>query len=164
MYQVWINATQALRDCDTLVWFPMKIPMPFASSSDLILAGLQDIIDALKNPRPGVALAPFTDSHSRALRELTSLLATLPTPPTTVLLDITPPTPIPVPRVDTLRTRVPTRSSICGTPPGFLPLPPTAPIPLPEEHHPIITFAESVATTYGDVTGPTVRQARKRHA
>ena len=80
-YNVWVWATRSTRICDTLSWFPTKVTMPLASSNDLILAGIQDIVHALNNPSPGSPLAPLTDSHHHALRQLTDCFSTVPTPP-----------------------------------------------------------------------------------
>ena len=56
--------------------------MPIASSNDLILAGIQDILQALKNPSPKSPIASLTDSHHNALTQLTTILTSLaqPTP------------------------------------------------------------------------------------
>ncbi|KAI2493168.1 Reverse transcriptase (RNA-dependent DNA polymerase) [Fragilaria crotonensis] len=53
-----------------------------ASSNDLILAGIHDILHALHHPSPASPLAPLTDSHHRALIELTSILTSLASPQT----------------------------------------------------------------------------------
>jgi hypothetical protein len=76
-YTVWLWDTRATRVCDTLTWFPTKTTMPLASSTDLILAGVKDIIQALRNPSPGSPLAPLTDSHHKALVQLTSILTSV---------------------------------------------------------------------------------------
>ncbi|KAI2502115.1 hypothetical protein MHU86_12345 [Fragilaria crotonensis] len=82
-YTVWLWDTRATRICDTLSWFPTKNPMPLASSNDLILAGLQNILQALRHPSPGSPLAPLPDSHHQALTQLTSILTSLAAPPIT---------------------------------------------------------------------------------
>ena len=66
-YTVWLWETRTTRLCDTLTWFPTKITMSIASSNDLILAGVHDILHALQNPSPESPLAPLTDSHHEAL-------------------------------------------------------------------------------------------------
>ena len=44
-YRVWIWETRMEHICDTLEWFPTKVPLrPTVSNSDLILATLQDIL------------------------------------------------------------------------------------------------------------------------
>jgi hypothetical protein len=63
-YTIWIEETRAIRVCDTtLSWLPTKVTMPLSSSNDLILAGVQDILEALRNPSPRSPLDPLTDSH-----------------------------------------------------------------------------------------------------
>jgi hypothetical protein len=55
--------THAERISDTISWFPTKITMPLASSTDLILAGIANITAALQNPSPNSPLTPMTDSQ-----------------------------------------------------------------------------------------------------
>ncbi|KAI2502232.1 hypothetical protein MHU86_12204 [Fragilaria crotonensis] len=64
--------------------------MPIASSNDLILAGIGDIIQALRNPSPGSTLAPLTDSLHEALLQLTRVLTTVASPPQTIFSDEAP--------------------------------------------------------------------------
>jgi hypothetical protein len=66
------------RIADTVSWFPDHIPMPLASSTDLILAGITDILAALKNPTPENSLAPLSPSAHDALIQLTALLTNQP--------------------------------------------------------------------------------------
>jgi hypothetical protein len=73
-YNVWLWDTRHERICDTILWFPTKVTMPLASSTDLVMAGIQDIIQALQNPTANSPLAPRTDSQVQALQDLTSLL------------------------------------------------------------------------------------------
>ena len=80
-YTVWLWETRATRTCDTLTWFPTKTVMPLASSNDLILAGIQDIVQALEKPTAGSPFDPLTDSHHEALRQLTTILTSLASPP-----------------------------------------------------------------------------------
>ena len=74
---MWLRETRATRLCNTLLWFPTKTTMPPASSTDLILAGIQDIVQAIQVPFPGLPLAPLTDSRHAALRQLTKVLTSL---------------------------------------------------------------------------------------
>jgi hypothetical protein len=83
-YTVWLWDTRATRVCDTLAWFPTKVPLPLASSNDLILAGIHDILHALRNPSAGSPLAPLTDSHVDALTTLTTLLTSIVAPASTL--------------------------------------------------------------------------------
>lgn len=73
-YRVWMWETHRERIADTVTWFPTKVTMPLASSVDLVIAGARDIVHALNNPSPGSPLAPLSDSHASALRELTTIL------------------------------------------------------------------------------------------
>jgi hypothetical protein len=82
-YKVWIWETRGERICETISWFPTKVTMPLASSTDLILAGIQDIVRALHNPTQGSPIAPLTDSHVQALQQLTTLLTGIVSPSAT---------------------------------------------------------------------------------
>jgi hypothetical protein len=82
---------------DTVSWFPTKVTMPLASSNDLILAGLNDITAALNHPSPGSPLAPLTDSHVAALRQLSAILTNLCTVHTPAPAPVPDPAPAPVP-------------------------------------------------------------------
>jgi len=73
-YRIWIWETRAKRTCDTVEWFPTKVTLPYASSTDLIVAGIHDIVSALQNPSPASPLAPLTDNHVQALTQLITLL------------------------------------------------------------------------------------------
>jgi hypothetical protein len=66
--------TQADRISDTVVWLPEQVTMPTASSTDIVIAGANDIVHALKNPSPGSPLAPLTDSEVAVLHSLTEIL------------------------------------------------------------------------------------------
>ena len=81
-YTMWLWDTRATCICDTLTWFPTKTTMPLASSNDLIIAGIKDIVHALNNPSPGLPPAPLTDSHHNALTDLTNLLTSIVNPDT----------------------------------------------------------------------------------
>ena len=48
--------------------------MPLASSTDIIKATANDIIQALANPSDQFPLAPLTDSESAAIKTLASIL------------------------------------------------------------------------------------------
>ena len=72
--------TRATRTCDTLEWFPTKTTMPLATSNDLILAGIQDILTALQNPTAHSPIAPLTDSHHELLLQMTSILTAVAKP------------------------------------------------------------------------------------
>jgi len=66
-YTVWITEMHAQCICTTLTWLPTKVPMPTASSIDLVLlAGIQDITTALQNPSANSPLAPLQPKCSAA--------------------------------------------------------------------------------------------------
>jgi hypothetical protein len=99
-YRIWLFATRAERVSDTISWFPTKVNMPLASTNDLILAALTDIVHALQHPTPAASLVPLTDNHVTALHQLTTLFTglTAPTPtvtssPAAPVLRVGPPTP-----------------------------------------------------------------------
>jgi hypothetical protein len=73
-YTCWIWTTKSERICDTLSWFPHANPMPLASSTDIIRAGIQDIVHALKHPLPDNSLAPLQPSTVAMLNQLTTVL------------------------------------------------------------------------------------------
>ncbi len=72
-YRVWIWKTEKERTTDTLAWFPHYVTMPTATSTDLLLAVLRDVVHALNNPSSNSPLAPLTDSHVQHLKALVSL-------------------------------------------------------------------------------------------
>jgi hypothetical protein len=57
-FTVWIWDTH--RECitDTLSLFPTKVTMPNASSTDLVIAGIHNIVHALMNPSNNSPFAP----------------------------------------------------------------------------------------------------------
>ena len=72
-YRTYITRTRSERTSDTVVWYPEEIPMPGASSADIIAASLQDIAAALNNPAPKSPLYPLSPTQTRVLKELTAL-------------------------------------------------------------------------------------------
>jgi hypothetical protein len=79
-YNVWVWDTRAERICDTISWFPTKLAMPIALSTDLILAGIQDILHALRHPSPALPLAPLGSNHVATLHFLAELVTGLAAP------------------------------------------------------------------------------------
>ncbi len=71
-YMVWITEMHAQCICNMLMWLPTKVPMPTASSIDLVLARIQDIATALQNPSANSLLAPLTDSQGAASTPITN--------------------------------------------------------------------------------------------
>jgi hypothetical protein len=103
--------------------------MPLASSTDLVIAGINDIIQALMHLSTNSPLAPQTDSKVQALRDLTTLLSNISAPPKFA----------PSLRVEPTDTIVlPLKAPPCAPPlrveppPGFAPLPVPPPTPTPE--------------------------------
>jgi hypothetical protein len=85
-YNVWMWDTRATCICDTLTWYPTQVSMPPSSTTDTIVECLRDIVEALQNPSPASALAPQTNTQSKALTNIVTLLTnivepTLPLPP-----------------------------------------------------------------------------------
>lgn len=74
----WTEDTCSLRTCDSLSWLPTEVTVPLGSSNDLILAGIQDMLAALRNPpTPGSPLNPLT---LKLLSELITGLVPVPKP------------------------------------------------------------------------------------
>lgn len=119
--------SRAERTADTIAWFPRKVHIFIASSTDLVLAGLHDIHYALTHPSNGSALAPTTDSTVAALNQLSEVLTSLCTaaPPTRPAADPAPP-PLRVTNVPRPATALPAPPP----PPVFLvpPLPAVPPL------------------------------------
>jgi hypothetical protein len=100
-WQIWIWESRDVRICDTLTWYyPTKVKLPDSSSTATIVTCLKDIVSALSNPSPQSPLAPLTDTHNKALHDITKLLTNvaLPPQPATNVLP-TPSAPKPTPSV-----------------------------------------------------------------
>jgi hypothetical protein len=69
-YDVYIPSTKAVRTTDTLVWLPEKIPMPGASSTDIITNCLIGIKEALENPSPNAPVCPLQPTQIETLQQL----------------------------------------------------------------------------------------------
>jgi hypothetical protein len=80
LYNVWVCDTRAERICDTISWFATQLDMPIASSTDLILAGIQDILHALWHTSPASPLAPLGSNHVATLQLLAELVTCLAAP------------------------------------------------------------------------------------
>ena len=77
-YRTYIPKTRKERTSDTVVWFPEEIPMPGASTEDIIAASLDDIAQALKNPQTNSPLYSLSPTQTRVLKELTTLFPVKP--------------------------------------------------------------------------------------
>ena len=161
-YTVWLWDTRAMRICDTLTWFPTKTTMPLASSKDLILAGVHDILHALQHPSPGSPLAPLTDSHHNVLVQLRSILTSVasPQPPpasartSPTSSSIVSPVPIAIPPQPDAPLRVDTTTHIDAAP---LRVDATAsidaaPLRVPTPQRKAVTFAPLPTPTGGGAT------------
>ena len=172
-FKVWIWETRAVRICDTLSWFPTKVTMPLASSNDLILAGIKDILAALANPSANSPLAPLTDSHTEALRTITTLLTNLATKPPTLNPTTTPeptmPTtkPIPTTTAPALRVEPPTQkpAPAATSIPIAIPEPTTTAPVLRVELAPVppktVHFDPEPPATFANSTGPAGKRRRR---
>ena len=150
-YTVWLWDTRATRLCDTLTWFPTKVTMPLASSNDLILAGIQDIVHALKHPSAGSPLAPLSDSHHQTLQQLNAILTSVAGPETNVFT------------TDDATLRVPTESANPTLAPDTIP-DASLRVDTPKRKH-AVTFAPlptpPSATTFDNSTGAIGKQRRR---
>ena len=162
-YTIWMWDTRSERVSDTIRWFPTKIRMPNASSTELILAGIRDIHHALTHPSPGSALAPTTDSEVAALQHLTDLLTTMSTsaatkesvPPLRVADPVEPrPSMEPAPSTITLV------SAPASTAPPYLP--PPLPTPAPLLPSPPLRVLDDTVTTLMTYDIATRRSRRAR--
>ena len=176
-YTVWLWETRATRLCDTLTWFPTKVTMPLASSNDLILAGVHDILHALQHPSPGSPLAPLTDSHHEALVQLATLLTSLARPPAALPTMLTSTAPTPDPASDPLLRVVPSPiaspeptltadTSDPMAPPSLTPHPTGdhAPLRVPPSIRKAVQFAPLPAPTgptFANSTGARGKQQRR---
>jgi hypothetical protein len=152
-YNVWVWDTRAERICDSISWFPTKLVMPIASSTDLILAGIQDIMHALRHPSPASPLAPLGSNHVATLHLLAELVTGIAAPtnkpdaaaPLRVAPKPGPDTPLRVATPVVLPTIVPVLPT---------PAPPASPPVLPEPSLPPSTFENR--------TGPRGRCRRRQ--
>jgi hypothetical protein len=151
-FTVWIWDTRQTRITNTLSWFPSKVTMPLASSTDLILAGIQDIIRALTHPSANSPLAPRTDSEVQALQDLTTLLSNIAAPPKaapslrveptdSIVLPVETPPCAPALRVEPTNAIVlPIKAAPSAPPLRVDPPPGFAPIPVPPQPQPLNLF------------------------
>ena len=98
--------------------------MPIASSNDLILAGVQDILEALRNPTPGSPIGPLTDSHVSTLKILSELITGLIQVPKHLHNPVS--VPVPPLRVATPQTPSPLRVDPISAPAGPILIPDNA--------------------------------------
>ena len=160
-WQIWIWESRAVRICDTVTWYPTKVKLPDSSSTATIIACLKDIADALKNPSPQTPLAPLTDTHNKALRDITELLTnvTPPPPPVTKVPNV-PALPKPTPSVLRVPTPVPdTTPEHPATP--LRVLVPNSKVTFTNDTKPP-KASDAPAFTYAEVTGIAGKRHRKQ--
>jgi hypothetical protein len=92
--------------------------MPLASSNDLILAGIKDILAALTNPSANSPLLPLTNSHTEAMQTISSLLTGLASKPQPEKKDVAPSNP-----AQATTTTVPSKPTAPTTEPTAAPSP-----------------------------------------
>ncbi len=91
-FRVWIWDTKTERITDTLEWFPEHVTMPTASASDLLLASLRDVTQALRTASVTSPLPVTADSH---VAELKTLVDALSGAPSAVPVSLSPPRSLP---------------------------------------------------------------------
>jgi hypothetical protein len=184
-YNVWLCDTYAVRICDTLTWYPTKVRMPASSSNDIIIACLKDIAQALQHPAPASALAPHTNTQTKAHLDLITLLTNITAPPLQVppvdnkpihpiqqgvntleLLRVPCTPPIPSLRVPAPPANAPTAPAPVLIEPEPEPEPMAAPDAcptpvLPAPPHTQAVRFNVVPETYAQVTGPHGRSHRR---
>jgi hypothetical protein len=176
-YTIWLWDTRATHVCDTLAWFPAKVTMPLASSNDLILAGIGNIVHALRHPSHGSTLAPLTDSLHEALLQLTRVLKTVARPPQPLRVPADVPDSLSSTNVDppsdtSLRVALLPPSNL----PPAAPLPPipdaplrvptppsTAPSPNRVTFAPLPTTSRSTYDSSTGIIGRSRRRAQRQH-
>ena len=72
-FVVYVPSTRSIRISDTLAWFPTKVLMPTATSSEIAMAAAYDLTQALLHPSPASALSPLSDSQRQALIQLATI-------------------------------------------------------------------------------------------
>jgi hypothetical protein len=73
-YQVHMQDTNAERITDTLSWFPRNVTLPTATSTELIVAALQDVTHELQNQRPENSIINISDTNTEILKSITNTL------------------------------------------------------------------------------------------
>jgi hypothetical protein len=67
---VWIWETRGIRITDTIKWFPTKTHVPQATTADRIIAGLQDITNAIKTSKPYPTIAIDETTLTNTINDL----------------------------------------------------------------------------------------------
>lgn len=70
-YRIYMTETNAERISDTISWFPSKIPVPTASSFEIITAALQDVQHELLHQQPPNSICNLTATQTNILKTFT---------------------------------------------------------------------------------------------
>ena len=150
-HKIWIEASRAVRTCDTVKWLPHRLKMPIPSTGDRILASLKDIVNALRNPSGPEPAAPCSQTHADELRTILDIIEPAPATPGTPLPPVTttssPTAPASVPLAPVPEPRV------------AVPAPPQ-PEPVPEPR----VATPTQAMTYSEAAGQGARNRKRREA
>jgi hypothetical protein len=76
-FKVWTVATNTERITDTLAWFPRKVIMPTATSTELVVALLKDVTHELQNQKPKNSIINISDTNTGTLRAITEALTNI---------------------------------------------------------------------------------------
>ena len=76
-FRVYMRETQSERVTDTLTWFPKHVPLPTATSTEIIAAGLQDVVKELQVPTAPNSLIQVTKSNRHKLIKITNTLVNM---------------------------------------------------------------------------------------
>ena len=80
-WTVWITETRAEQIVNAISWFPKSFSMPVASTNDIIMAALQDIANALTNPKPPTPAPELSTAQRKVLQDVTEILTSVYTSP-----------------------------------------------------------------------------------
>ena len=72
-FKTWMWDTQRERKADKLTWFPTHLQMPHASKTDLAVAGVKDITQALQQPTNDPQCYPLTQREVPTLQDLSNI-------------------------------------------------------------------------------------------
>ena len=76
-YRVYMRDTQGERITDTLSWFPQHIPLPTATSTEIIVASLQDVVQELQAPTAPNAILQLDNNKRAELIDITNRLTNI---------------------------------------------------------------------------------------
>ena len=98
-YKVYTTDTRAVITCNQVEWFPTKVTMPSPSTEDIIIAKLNDIAHALRNPTKPAPVLSNDVTTSEKLKSILKLLQNI-TAPTIAPAADKPTQPTATPRVE----------------------------------------------------------------